>query len=197
MPTKGECEAAAINIYGCIQRGEYEDANSFAEMLTEYLDDENGISDDPEPDVRRWRNWWSKWIARATPKSVDPNQPTKKRRLTLKKAIALIAISCIAGVGSNYMTSGLDGKIQLDRGEFAQVSQCTECKLVRDIESTPVCPQCGETDATSHIAAPLTSKWLGGFLGNNQEGWQFKDGSTQFDSEGEYVVPELVVHSTK
>lgn len=202
MATKTDCRNAVINAYGCIQREELVDANSFLSDAYKWLHGHvNGgqpFESEPHQIVRRFRDWWIvrqlnplHWFKRAE-RPVDLSDVEKpKRRVTLKKAIVLIVCSAVAGVGSNYITSDFGGPTELERGQFTQIQQCDGCTAIRT--EGKVCTQCGTAEATEKIAAPLSWNPLG--LRSCHRGWQFKDGSTVL-LEGEWVVPELVVVKT-
>ena len=201
VATKTDCRNAVINAYGCIQRDELRDADSFLsdafKWINGHVHGATPFDSEPHQIVRRLRDWWivrqlnpMRWFKRAE-RPVDLSEVEEpKRRITVKKLIGLVAISGIVGAGSSYISSDFGGPTQLERGQFTSIQQCVGCETIRTEGN--VCTQCGETQATEKIAAPLM--WRP-FRANYSKGWQFKDGSTELPN-GEWIVPELVVTKT-
>ena len=116
-----------------------------------------------------------------------------RKRPSFEEGASLLSFA-FGSIRSNYLTDPFSGPTSVVRGQFSAVSQCESCATIR-LAEVRVCAVCGETEAIDRIAAPLSTQYLGGMF-KFDAGWQFKDGSTLFDSEGEYVVPELVVIKT-
>jgi hypothetical protein len=196
-------KAAIINAWGCVSRKEYIDALSFLTDAKVYLKGE--VLPDPESGrekklLRFFKLPAQTWGLLLNPifrrDKSNPSEPhtvseSKPERKLMKKAILTIVLGVSAGVGSHFATPHMTGPTTLDRGEFSLVSQCGQCDLIRQSE-VGVCTECGSEDAKSIVAAPLTHPRLWVF-GQVHDGWQFKDGSTQFESNGEFIVPELQV----
>lgn len=217
MATQGEAEVHLIQAWACFKHDKPRDAMWFAQEAANQLREaaEKGWSPDCPPKPRlKFKDWWianpSRWFRRGKDNPSEPHtivcesgvepcesedEPTTTRKVqkTVKKIIGVMALSAIVGVGSNYFVDPFSGPTQLDRGEFAAVQQCESCATIRLVE-VRVCAACGETESIDRIAAPLTHRTI--FMTTSHDGWQFKEGSTLFDSEGEYVVPELVVIKT-
>lgn len=210
MATQSEVESHLIKSWACFKRDEVEDAASFAEDARDGLQvavedgwDSPPADCPPVPRRLRFKDWRianpSRWFRRdkSCPSEshtiVEPEPSTEAKRI-MKKIIGLIVISGVVGAASNYFTDPFSGPTSVVRGQFSAVSQCESCATIR-LAEVRVCADCGETEAIDRIAAPLSTQYLGGMY-KFDAGWQFKDGSTLFDSEGEYVVPELVVIKT-
>lgn len=201
VATKKDCRDAVINAYGSLERGELGQAHSFIgdayKLIGSHINGTNCFTEEPPERGFCFSDWWIvrqlnplRWFRRLD-RPTDLDKP--KRRVTLKKAIVLIACSVAAGVGSNYLTD-FGGPTELERGQFTSIQQCDSCEAIRT--EGKVCTQCGTSEATEKIAAPLRAQHLGGFF-QSEAGWQFKDGSTQLNESGEYIVPELVVMNTR
>ena len=206
MATQSEVESHLIQAWACFKRDEVEDAASFAEDARDGLQVavEGGWEPPDCPPVPRrcFKDWWianpSRWFRRdkknpPEPHTIVEQEPSTEAKRIMKKIIGLIVISGVVGAGSNYFVDPFSGPTQLERGEFAAVQQCESCQSIRSSD-VAICVRCGATSAIGRIAAPLTHRTI--FMTTSHDGWQFKEGSTLFDSEGEYVVPELVVIKT-
>lgn len=203
MTTRSEVESHLIQAWTCFKRDEIEDAASFADEaateLQENFDSEHGWDEEPVdcPPVPRlkFRDWWimnpRRWFSRNV-------KPVTKRKKAMKKFIGVMIASMAVGVSSSYLTNPFQGPTSVARGQFSAVQQCETCSTIRlnDVNIHSVCANCGASGAVDRIAAPLTHRLFG--IGPSlDDGWQFKDGSTLFITEGEYVVPELVVKTRR
>ncbi len=206
MATKTDCRNAIINAYGSLERNELMDAESFIDDAHKGLKcglEAGGFDEEETPTLTRvkFRDWWTvrhlnpvRWFNRTDCPSEPHTIVEPKRRVTVKKLIAIMAVSAVVGVSSNYLSGDFGGPADVSRGQFTQVQVCDGCKVLRN--GGDLCPNCGATESAEKIAAPLNWQLFG--VGPvHQQGWQFKDGSTNFFSDGQYVVPELIVSKTK
>lgn len=208
---KSEVEASLVNAWSCFKRDEMDEASSWAAEARHLLDEaaeKGGWEFELQPVAKlRLRDWWifrpirwlspNYWRRRNSLKNVTPDHKEKviKGKKTMKKLIGVLCLSAVVGAGANHITPLLQGPTSVDRGQFSAVSQCDTCDAIR-LDDVDVCTDCGATESVERIAAPLTHKHLGLFM-RVDDGWQFKDGSTLFETEGEYVVPELVIRTRR
>lgn len=207
--SRSELECHLIEAWASFKDGEIEDCaaalsdaeNEASQAIADGFDYEpvDEPVDEPHTIVERilaWRIWHPKLWRMPWSKAAQANKvcesKTKGKKYNMKKLIAIIIVSAVGGAAGNHLSDFGTGPVSLDRGEFAAILECGSCEAIR-LNDVAICTECGATDATDKIAAPLTHRTMGLFP--SDDGWQFKDGSTSFHSEGEYVVPKLVVKS--
>jgi len=193
---KSEVETALVNAWTGFKKDDLSEAESWAseafQLLASVREDGSYADDCPPVPRLKFRDWWIMNPRRWFSKNVKPTTTVRK---TMKKLIGVLLLSAVVGAGANYIDPLVQGPTSVDRGQFSAVSQCDTCDAIR-LNDVDICADCGATDAVERIAAPLTHKRLGFFM-RVDDGWQFKDGSTLFETEGEYVVPELVIKTRR